>query len=366
MSDDDLRKLTHADWLAASDPYPLLDLLRARTRCRTDPRRLHLFAAACCREAWHLLTDERSRRGIEVAERYADGLASDAELSAAHAAAYAVALPQRKDPFKDAGWAVSFATMPDSAGCVYDKVAWALAKEVSKKKEVREAHRAATHARQADLVRDLFGNPFRPVKPDPAFQTPDLVALARAAYDDRVSPAGGLNPVRIAALADALEGVAPELAGHLRSGESHARGCWAVDAVLGREVSLPEGEPERTAPAPQVVSSSTEFAPFTMLETNPGSFSLLLSAFDRWAEAFEEAGHEGGGYGWHGVADALLRLKLPKLKKKVEFDPEASMFVAFGKDRDALAQLAKLMLEAMGDPAVLKDAIGKANPKLMG
>jgi hypothetical protein len=204
------------------------------------------------------------------------------------------------------------------------------------------------------------------VKPDPAFQTPDLVALARAAYDDRVMPTGPLNPVRIAALAEALEGVAPELAEHLRVSNTHARGCWAVDAVLGREVSLPEGEPVKTAPARRVVSSSMEFAPFEMLETNPGSFSLLLSEFDRWAEAFEEAGHEGGGYGWHGVADALLRLKLPKLKKKVDFDPEASTFVAFGKDRDALTQLAKLMLEAMGDPAVLKEAIGKANPKLMG
>jgi hypothetical protein len=78
-------------------------------------------------------------------------------------------------------------------------------------------------------------------------------------------------------------------------------------------------------------------------------------------------GHRrSGGYGWHGVADALLRLKAPKLRKLVQFDPEGSMFVAFGKDRAALAQLAKLMLEAMNDPALLKDAIEKADPKLMG
>ena len=42
------------------------------------------------------------------------------------------------------------------------------------------------------------------------------------------------------------------------------------------------------------------------------------------------------------------------------------MFVAFGKDREALVQLARLIRTAMADPAVLKEAIEKANPKLMG
>ncbi len=40
--------------------------------------------------------------------------------------------------------------------------------------------------------------------------------------------------------------------------------------------------------------------------------------------------------------------------------------MAFGKDRDPIVQLAKLLLEAMRDPALPKEAIGKANPKLMG
>jgi hypothetical protein len=108
-----------------------------------------------------------------------------------------------------------------------------------------------------------------------------------------------------------------------------------------------------------------EFAPLKMLDIE-GSYSLLLTEFDRWAATFEEMGHEGGGYGWHGVADALVRLKAPALKKKIKYDPEASMFVAVGKDRDALAVLARLILAAMADPAALKEAITNANPKLMG
>src|SRR5262249_33106008 len=156
---------------------------------------------------------------------------------------------------------------------------------------------------------------------NPACRTPEVVALAQAAYDDRVMPGGGLDPVRITALADALEraGATPELVAHLRADDPHVWGCWAVDAVLGREGSWPVSEPGKKEPVKPVVAPSTEFAPLQMLGDDPGSFSLLLTEFDRWAGTFEEAGQDGGGYGWHGVADALIRLKAPKLKKKVQF-----------------------------------------------
>jgi len=56
-----------------------------------DDRTKRLFACRCVRKIWELLTDERSRHAVEVAEKFVNGEATDQELSAARVAAYAAA-----------------------------------------------------------------------------------------------------------------------------------------------------------------------------------------------------------------------------------------------------------------------------------
>jgi hypothetical protein len=61
---------------------------------------------------------------------------------------------------------------------------------------------------------------------------------------------------------------------------------------------------------------------------------------------FEKAGHEGGGYGWEAIAKLVVE-DLAGLAERLSFDPESSMFCAYGTDKPALEQLgAALALDA--------------------
>ncbi|MBL8793522.1 MAG: hypothetical protein JNM56_06440 [Planctomycetia bacterium] len=80
-------------------------------------------------------------------------------------------------------------------------------------------------------MREVCGNPFRPVKVDPAWLTSTVVLLAQAIYDERAFD-------RLPILADALEDAGcdhADILNHCRSEGPHVRGCWALDLVLGRK-----------------------------------------------------------------------------------------------------------------------------------
>jgi hypothetical protein len=79
-----------------------------------------------------------------------------------------------------------------------------------------------------ELVRDIFGNPFRVQAFDPAWRTSTVLELTRSSYDS-----GDFSILPI--LADALQEAGCEDAAvldHCRAGGPHVRGCWVVDAVL--------------------------------------------------------------------------------------------------------------------------------------
>src|SRR5262245_31871471 len=63
------------EWLACVDPQTMLDFLQDKA----SERKVRLRAGAWCRGFGQLLEDARLRQAVEVAERFADGLADEAE-----------------------------------------------------------------------------------------------------------------------------------------------------------------------------------------------------------------------------------------------------------------------------------------------
>lgn len=60
-------------------PNRMLDFLQGRV----SNRKSRLFACVCCRELLHLFPDERIHRGVEVAERWGEGAATEEEVASA-------------------------------------------------------------------------------------------------------------------------------------------------------------------------------------------------------------------------------------------------------------------------------------------
>ncbi len=100
------------------------------TRCLNGcDRDLRLFAVWCARQAQHSLSDKRSLDALDVAERFANGEATQEELTAAWAAARAVAEAVADAAAWDAAEAVTDGAAWDAACAVTEGVASAAQKQ---------------------------------------------------------------------------------------------------------------------------------------------------------------------------------------------------------------------------------------------
>jgi hypothetical protein len=267
--------VTEADWLSSADPELLLGALRGGSA-----RKLRLFACACARDVWDLVPSGQGRDVVRAAERFADGRATADEMGAARnapagprprrmgvtawrparAAANATSSPAAWSAAVNAALAAArlcAARASGEAGVspVPPALAAALvaagpAGDAAPRRPSRAAPpdvvddpqrqaawvggRDAAEARHADLLREVFGYPFRLLRVDPAWlrwRDGAVRNVAQAIYDEEHF---GDLPV----LADALEDAGCDdalLLEHCRRPGGHVRGCWALDLVLGKE-----------------------------------------------------------------------------------------------------------------------------------
>ncbi|WP_117210946.1 immunity 51 family protein [Allorhizocola rhizosphaerae] len=101
--------------------------------------------------------------------------------------------------------------------------------------------------------------------------------------------------------------------------------------------------------------------PLKLIETSPGKYSLLLNAGTTQVDGLiEELGHEANGYFWEGVAQLVVRNEAPELQGRFGYDPEGSMFCAYGTDREALQRLGTLMSAVAASPDRMRELIETA------
>jgi hypothetical protein len=129
--------------------YDALWCLRAVPGCDREAR---LYAVWCARQVQHLMTDPRSIAALDVAERHANGEATDAELAAARDAAWAAcaaaadaawdaadvaraaareAAAAAWNAARAAAWDAAWGAARDAAGAAWD-AAWGAARDAAR------------------------------------------------------------------------------------------------------------------------------------------------------------------------------------------------------------------------------------------
>lgn len=238
-------------WLKSSRPQRMLDLLTD-----ANDRKFRLYGVACCRAALH-----RFPAAITVAERSDDGLASAEELAAVHERACRTVhtnISWDWEAIED--MAVMVATGPSAKvaatahamtafargsrtqpwwmsgepDCIFTQRAlkrWSCVKNIFTVIPAILLRRwySVKAEPEAEILRDVFGNPYRPVAMEAGWSTEVVRTLARVIYHER-------RYEDMPVLADAVEDAGcaqTELLRHLREKAHHVRGCWALDVLLG-------------------------------------------------------------------------------------------------------------------------------------
>jgi hypothetical protein len=263
--------MTDAEWLTSSNPKELLSTLLPRASGES----LRSLACHCCRRIFERYTADWADRvfqretgysggyvgpsqwrpdvllaAIDAAEGFIEKRVTAEQLQSAEQSARAVSTEQGfasasyrlGDSATGAeyevgyvGWkcsdAVAFCCAQDIRGSVTACLSNAAESLSSGWIDFPNDYSVAAERRvQATLIRDIFGNPFRPVTFSPAWRTDAVLTLARQMYDSRDFSA---MPI----LADALQDAGcdnEDILNHCRSDGPHVRGCWVADLVLGK------------------------------------------------------------------------------------------------------------------------------------
>jgi hypothetical protein len=226
--------MTEAEWLASEDARAMLE--GASDNLRTlggVERKLRLFAILCCNRDWdHIKYDERLRTAVQNTEQYTAGLLSETDWREA-------CLEVERNHYLTGMWnynarAAMWCMFPDrgsGARELSNYLSRTITRNAAPAFLAGSVGERAVQSAHANFLREIVGNPFRPVTLDQSWRTSTVVALAKGIYAERTFD---VLPILSDALMDAgCENA--DLLDHCRDPQlTHVRGCWAVDLVLGK------------------------------------------------------------------------------------------------------------------------------------
>ena len=257
--------MTEDDWLASRHGQKMLAFVQTATtpvrtrwlgwmaarRFPVSARKIRLVEVACCDRIADLVPVVPLRNLIGVARQQAEeGSGTGARLKELERAALLIAeqvincegiFPNWKPASFCAIAAVGrlFSRGPGPGNDVLEWSARARAEALSKsnlpavhERRLQQAL-AAEQAHQADLVREVIGNPFRPESIDQAWLSANDRAVTRIA--EGIVQGGTFEDMPV--LADALEDAGctrQAMLDHCRGPGPHGVGCWVLDSVLGK------------------------------------------------------------------------------------------------------------------------------------
>jgi hypothetical protein len=211
--------MTEAEWLACTDPIPMLEFLRGKA----SNRKLRLFIADGVKTLGAIFGKDQEVLS-EMHEQVAEGQATEEDLERF----LLRGMPELWEHRAPGG------NLPS---------VWELARMVvrdrfklaplERSEVVTAESRSAENADMCGVLRCIFGSLFRPVTLDPGilrWNGGTIPRIARAIYE-------GGNFGDLPILADALEEAgctSADILSHCRAPGPHVRGCWVVDLLLGK------------------------------------------------------------------------------------------------------------------------------------
>jgi hypothetical protein len=193
-------------------------LMKDTLRGNVSDRLWRLFACACCRCEWNNIQDDRCRRAVEIAERYADGMADEIErFEAWKLSNAALGEAVNRDDYEQAG------ALAHARNCL-----------VSGMEDFIVGDGGVWRWFPLQAVDELFGIvliTLCTVSFPASWRSTEVMGIAEAIYDEREFS-------RMPILADALEDAGCDdrrILIHCRQDDWHVRGCWVLDLILGKE-----------------------------------------------------------------------------------------------------------------------------------